>query len=118
MRIHLIIISAIICTFPASAETWVFDNDINTFYLTTQHDNNLLKINYCFVFDHGNKINCMDTNTFQKTHKINGCFYADKIKNSWNDKTFELSICMDNNKMQWSASSEDNIPKNIVLTKE
>ena len=133
MRIHLILISLIICSFsalsgsllfdnasssPALVNTWVLEDNANTLSLITKKEGDKLKINYCFIFNQGRKINCMDDGEYQEMEANDECFFSKKIRNVWDDKKFNLSICMNGKSAQWLSSSGEYIPKKINLLKE
>ena len=114
MRIHLMLISALLFTFPVYAKNYSFEDSSRTMTISILKDDSYLKINYCFIMDNGLTINCMDNGKFQSLMKYNNfCYSSKKVINTWNGEDFELSICKVQKGVYWNATPSTNIPEKV-----
>jgi len=134
MRIFLILIGFMFFSSVDvySQQQWTLEEPVTaTAYFVasvgTKIQNNKLLVNYCFVYNQGRKINCMDGNlkrgnfvTLNRDKGNNNCFSSDSIPSLWVvGKTFPLSICFVKDDLLWKSSDPaPYIPKKVKLIKE
>ena len=119
MRTLLIVIS-FLCfsmnSFSLPIE-WALEKNKSAYSVLIKKTQSEILINYCFIYNNGNVINCMELNDFIPMKK-NGskCFFSEQVENAWNGKKFPLSICFENKEMSWkSTGDEEYIPKSELL---
>ena len=97
---------------------WEFENTNDFYSVNTFLDSDSIQLSYCFIFNKGSKINCDDTLIIELNKTGHNCYSTNKAISSWDNKIFNLSVCLENDNLLWSTSNILNyVPKKITFTK-
>lgn len=100
----------------AASISWGNEIDDNSYNVITSVDDDTMSLNYCFIFDHGGRINCNDDRELTLVKKNAHCYASEAAQNAWDGEPFYLSACFYGDELRWSTNkSLQYIPPNLVL---
>ncbi|MGL6259097.1 hypothetical protein [Vibrio sp. WXL210] len=117
---RLAITSVLFCTGHLSATEWHYDTERHSFSIEANVSEEQLILNYCFIYNQGQKINCDDSlYNVLKFNESENRYNSAKVINSWNGQLFELNVCLEGDNIHWVTKEEEiYIPKAITLYRD
>lgn len=115
MKIYIIALIGLllIASHGLNSETWINENSNNSLTVETNKINDgIVSMDYCFVFQEGEFINCSDGVAgfkMKKTSNVDNCYESSSIVNYYEGSSHNVSLCfLDDKKLIWSSKDGSN----------